>query len=476
MSRTPVILAVLAALCVTTAVTPAQRPRDELLFTTLKPEQTLCPKPPSLRRIDPNDVMSVVPPTSVGPACRGADKWAPANAWCTLIGDENADGRIYEALFAGGHIDALQWAVKNKYPGTPSMRDMYISPKSPIGSNVSGAVADPGDAFRVQANGQFRKFLTVNQIRGAFNISSRTVNLDAITLAKHPKLGWFIYLSLENTHGVTVVNGGPMIAQDGAVLGLRVAALGEPVVLAPNPAYMVLTEAMMNALVTSSGVRNASGTPVTAIGDTDGLHWESSNQMFQNQFGVWNELMFSGERLTGGAVLTTAGGGSIAVLNGAPLASNVATTGVQVGLLPGPGAMVGSLNGLEVRPAELTHNFVLETPLPVIPAGGGVLRVDVGGASPAPGNVFLLVGVVAPGTPIVPFVPLGVPVSCFPEVLFPPTWFLPPAFLPVPVNAQGEGSAIFGLIPPPGADIYFQAWNWDPVSATVRLSTPITVE
>jgi len=86
------------------------------------------------------------------------------------------------------------------------------------------------------------------------------------------------------------------------------------------------------------------------------------------------------------------------------------------------------------------------------------------------------VAVVGPGTPIVPFVPLGIPLSCFPEVLFPPTWIVPPGFLPVPVNAQGEGSAIFGIIPPPGVDIYFQAYNWDPVSATVRLSTPITVE
>jgi len=138
--------------------------------------------------------------------------------------------------------------------------------------------------------------------------------------------------------------------------------------------------------------------------------------------------------------------------------------------------MVGGLNGLAVRDAARTQNFVLETPLPVIPAGGGLLRVDVGGASPAPGVVFLLVGVVGPGTPIVPFIPIGIPLSCFPEVLFPATWIVPPGFLPVPVNAQGEGSAIFGLIPPPGVDIYFQAYNWDPVSATVRLSTPITVE
>ena len=37
-------------------------------------------------------------------------------------------------------------------------------------------------------------------------------------------------------------------------------------------------------------------------------------------------------------------------------------------------------------------------------------------------------------------------------------------------------SFVIGPVPPLGADLYFQAYNWCPFSATVRLSTPITVE
>ena len=486
--KTPILLlATIAAMLLLVAGTSVAQ-NGALQFTTFERERTLCTKAglQSLRRVDTRDVMRVVPPTIVPPpGCRGADKWAPLNAWCALIGDEDGDCSIWE-LGLGGKIDALLRIPEKQgslCSAVNSMRNIYISMANPLGNNVSGITTNPGDVFRVQDPGQIVRFLTANQIANAFNIAGPNLpNVDAITWATHQKYGDMIYLSLEGNHMVNVAGfPGPVMANDGAVLGIRVTGWGEPATLAP-PGYLVLTEAEVDAMVVTSQVSNPAGACVLNIIDLDGLHRDPRGGTFHNARGTWNNLMFSGENLDGGAVLSTWANGSIAVFNGAPLADSCAgpgaapTTGDKVGLAPDLNQnMVHSLNGLEAKDKNQLHRFILETPTPEV-HGAGLVQIDVEGALPSPGWVGLVFGGVTPCTSIVSF---GyVPPVCldnFPGIMDPMVWLLPPTVLGIPVAPNGIGSAGW-MIQPIHFDFYFQAYYWDVGSVTLRMSTPVSVE
>jgi hypothetical protein len=259
-----------------------------------------------------------------------------------------------------------------------------------------------------------------------------------------------------------------MVALDGSILALPVAAWTEPVTLA-GAGFMVMTEGQVDGLVMNSNVYDALGGQPMTIGDLDGLHRAPGT--FQNQWGQWNHLLFCGETLTGGAVLTTQGGGAVAQINSTPLANNAAATdGRQVGLRPGGGAnFVSSLNGLEVQSAKDLCHYVAETPTPEL-RGAGTIQVDLEGA--IPGFAFLLVGV-AP-LPITPFLDLPAVLDggCFPEIFQPALHF---ATFAVGINAQGQGSWALAL-PALNGKVVCQALSVDPMTGLVHLSTPLTIE
>ena len=102
--------------------------------------------PPSLRTVGREDIMAVTPNPQTG---FSAQKFAPHDAFTTLVGDEDADKSFWESILAE-NIDALLW--KKDSTGR-SVRDLYISTKEPIGDHVNsatggvsgGAVASPGD-------------------------------------------------------------------------------------------------------------------------------------------------------------------------------------------------------------------------------------------------------------------------------------------------------------------------------------------
>ena len=424
-----------AAIALATALSlPAQG--AGLLFTTLRGgEQTRDVKPQSLRLLDKEDVMLVQPDAVTPPSAR---KFAPHDAYCALVGDENNDTKFWESPLTL-NTDALLWCKDSR---GASMRELYISTNEILEGHVNvntggGGMPDtarPGDVFRVvidsvNNDGQFYYLLREEQIRAAFQIGAKEkINVDAITADWKRKM---IYISLEEDHTVVVNNaGGPftLIAKDGAVLGLPVTTWSEPVTMTTAGGLMVLTEAQVDSMVAASLIARHDGNAAVTIGDLDGLNLVAGNRYFKNKWGGFHHLMFCGENLTGGGIVRT--GGAIATINGSPMgAIGGPTSGEAVGLRPNN---VGSLNGLHIRVRKAISTNVTETPTPEL-HGAGTVRVDI--ESFMAGPAFLLLDVATlpihgmnPALP--PFLP-----GFHADTIWPA-----PMFLPVVLNGQGIGS------------------------------------
>src|SRR6185436_17758556 len=96
--------------------------------------------------------------------------------------------------------------------------------------------------------------------------------------------------------------------------------------VAPGAGTIAVYEAQWDNMVMTSGVADAAGAPVMTIGDLDGLAFENAGALTwasQGSGGVVTlpHFLFCGSTLGGAAVLSTQGTGSIAILNGQPLAS-----------------------------------------------------------------------------------------------------------------------------------------------------------
>jgi len=431
-TRLPLVLATLLG----PVATALGQGNEELLFTTLGPEQTRSLVPPvSLQLIEPQDAMIVRPQT--GP--HTARKHTPHDCFVTMAGDEDNDGVYWESVL-GNKIDALYMTVQASFPNN-NPRHMYFSPEVRIDPAVSGVPIRPGDVARIRPLGQFAFFLTEDQIRLAFGITTVfPVNVDAVAVDLQNRV---VYLSLEDDVRVWVVDPTGVLnavtAKDGAILAIPVQSLfTEPVSgVVANSGQIVATESEVSAMVANSLMRDSSGGNPTTIEDLDGLDMDPLGGNFFSATGPHPNLLFCGETLTGGAILSTglsgATPGRIAQINGVAMANQgPPTTGFAVGLRETAGTIgPDSLNGLQRLP--FACEFVTETPSPVLAGGQGVLRVDIGGADPA-GLTVLLVGFAPPLPPAAAVAMTPFPNSCFPEYIpYVANFF-------VAINADGFGS------------------------------------
>lgn len=271
-----------------------------------------------------------------------------------FIGDADLDGELQDASTAcpGAGTDVL--FVKHFPAPQPGggPRDVYLSKVDSTGLDPT---LENGDVFRFAAQGAPEIFVTEAQLLDALGqASTADLNTDALCQADNGDL----FVSFADAE---VAPGGT--ADDGGLLRIPASAItydasDNVAAIAVGSAELIAQEAEVNAWIAASGVlTSVGGAPSTSI-DLTGLELDPAGGTFEaplvpglllpNLLFAWNG--FSND----GAVLSTAAGGSLASLNGVPLASDVATTGAQIGLLPDSTGL-GGLMGIAVvdeRPAQ----------------------------------------------------------------------------------------------------------------------------
>ncbi len=353
-----------------------------LLFVPKKLEVTRhTTGSPALRGL-PKKSVAIVEPG--GSSCsQTAHKFVPGVAFQTLVGDEDGDGDVHTR----GMFDSIEALLVRPYQWDPtrtkfvartaaiSARDVYITPKIKLGTNVSGAPGlRPCDSGSITADGQIRYFIRGEQIISALGmvdqerqpLAPEDISIDAITV----DMSGTVYLSFEETHMFQLMCGTlqTYTVLDGAVLMIPAGSLtfgfyGNVTAAQANSGRVLFSEATIDQMVKHAKVKNHNGSCPERCFDTDGLALDPRGGTMQ--YGWCNyvtpipNLLFTTAANTGAGVLSTRNYGEIARLNGCPLAKSCGmpggTTGQQVGLKAT--GSVGSLNGLAVariRPFRFT--------------------------------------------------------------------------------------------------------------------------
>lgn len=429
-----------------------------LLYTTNQPEtSTQCPPLPGITTVAVNDIEHIVP--AIPPAWPGAFQTRQA---CEVMwGDQDGDGSFAEpTLF--GRIDAL---LPPFHVGggaiQPNGRNVWFSPEVQTTALVGAPLLHEAELGRMLPNGVLEEFINRAQVYAAFGLpAAAQANIDAAAMVWNVGL----FLSFENAVNInTAFNGMVAGVPDGAILAIPFNSIvwaasaydGAAVVanVVAGSGVIVLGEPQVDALVAASGIRDNAGVPVMAIGDTDGLEADPQGGMFfsqglveHQQFpgGMVPNLIFCGQNLTGGGIVSTSG--NIAVVNGVPMGNAAgATTGADLGLVTAGG--VGSLNGLGLT-GVVQPRFVTACTSRLLAPGN--INFEVA-ADPGGVVLFALQHLPPPASGIFPCVGLGF--AGFPDAyLLPPTphggvvaggWFAPtPIAVPPPVWALAAGSVL----------------------------------
>lgn len=451
----------------------------DFAFTLTLPELTLSGSgSTSLSQIRPNEIAHyMIPPTGCGSV--SAEKWAPRGMFHTQAGDEDGDDSYWEpGLF--GQIDALSYSAWPMTPNSPwNRRTIFFSPRQPMGNAVSlGASLRPGDVGRIvrgaAGDGQVEYLITAEMVQIALGLppTPAVVNVDAVSVTRQ----FGVVFSLEFDRPVALCTGATMV-RDGDVLMIPGSAIswtsdGRVASVAPGSAVIAYDEGQMDLFVSSANVANRNGICLSTIGDTDALQvvfGAPTVGSVPTCFGPapLPELFFSGSMLTGGAILTTAGGGMIRPGPCGPMGTTCGgfTSGMQIGLRP-PSPTQGiasSVNGLCDNRTQL---FTLESPTPQV-AVGTAFSLDVNSPGPL---TFILCSFAPSG-------PAGVATSAN----FPFGLNTYPDYYPTPFTLAGSPfvtPSMFASYTSPAVpftvDLVLQAAAV--AGGSIALSNPVTVE
>lgn len=454
------------AIALTLSLVVSTAAAQSLTFTTLGSEGTRSGSSGTSLSLLTSEDVATVTPINVG---YSAESYAVHMNWNTLVGDGDGDAFYYENPLAK-YVDALHPCSKS---GDIKIRDLFISGADPI-PTASGSTLRPAGVGAIRPGANVVPLISEAMIRSALDITPNLLNLnvDAITVDQKGS----IYLSFEDqimtSTGVVLNDGGIAMIPAWAILwaGCSVATV------APMSGGFILSEATMDAITANAMAADVFGGMIAGVSDVDGLEVDprggSIGVVLQGQQIAIPNLIFSGERLTGGAILSTNLGGDIAVINGFLMATPFGfgpTTGSQVGLNPvSPSILgkVGSLNGLALH--DLPQRFIMDSTTPYLPSAG-TLDVTVGGADPGALVLVLLgLGPVGAGG-FQPSVPVMNP--CFPE------WFSV-GFGIGPFAADVNGflnlPLAYGGGVPAGMTVVFQSVS--PKGSALGFSAPITIQ
>ncbi len=445
---------------------------QEFLYTTSQPEQTLSGSGGTvLRFVRPNEIVHL----PVQPCPSRAEKWAPRTMFHTQAGDEDNDGIWWEPGMLG-QIDALMipWASTT----APNQRTIYYSPSAALGTTVSGAPGlRPGDVGRIvrvgTADGQVQHFIREEQIKQALGLPVTAV-IDVDAIASQPNFG--VFFSLDTDIVCNLCSTGPTLVRDGDLLmipgpDLSWTTFGTVGAVLPGRALVVHTEAQMDAMVTNARVTNRFGACQTQILDLEGLELAGTGTAGTvpgcGGPRPYPHFLFSGESLTGGAILSTMAGGMIHNTGCMPYGTNCTfgpTLGNQIGLRP-PSATLGIPSFVNALCASRAIVFSSEAQVPQIPV---FTPAAIDFASPGANTwVFLTFGPTAPGS-VAPSLPFTWGNLCYPD------YYAPPAFMGVIGTASGFGTYTSPPVPWP-TKLIFQGITITPWS-TIEASTPTTLE
>jgi hypothetical protein len=344
--RISTFLCTLPLLC---AVAPAQH---TLLFIAGTADRnTLALDAPEVDLMRSDEIYEVTPLVGVAYPAR---PFLPISLQYHYVGDLDGDG-IYVEDDIEGPGDTLDAVfIKSGTVGPVTPRDVFWSVVSTSTANIPGLRVS--DVVRFSGQGTLEFFLTQVQLNDAcgYASTSNTVNLDAICQSAAGDLFF-------SQSGVNTING--IATDDGDLLVIPTAAIsydmnGNVQAIAPGSAVRIASQTDLIAMITASGHRTSVGGTVDSVAspafelsglelDPNGGTWVSplDAQTYPNILFCWSD--FSND----GAIISTAGGGSIATINGVPIGSTVATLGDQIGIQPTSTGTFGP-NGMALIPLQ----------------------------------------------------------------------------------------------------------------------------
>ncbi len=424
------VLSATATLC---AALSAQGP--DFLITYSQPEVTLSGSNGTpLQFLLPNEISHLE--YSNGPCSSlSAEKWSPRACYHAMAGDENSNAMYWNPTLFGA-IDALVEGISPTPIGGTNPRTVFISPAQALGNGVSALPLRPGDIGRIVRNssgdGQVEYFLRQDEINIALGLPPNTpIDVDAAAFTP----GHGVFLSLDQDH-FCFPQCGPTFLQDGAIFMIPSWAITytwdfRVQSVLPNSAFVVYTEAQVDAMVVSAQITNRFGTCLTNAIDLEALDidWMGGGQTIVPCAGAVlqvPDLIFSVATATGAGLLTTQGGGTI--YNGmcggmARGCGGGPTFGPQSGIQP-TSATVGAPSYVNAICSTWTLRYALQARTPVLtsPVAAGVPVFDIN--SPAPWN-FVFVTFVPSGVNAVPTSFPSFPFSLlgFPDYYPTPTFY-----------------------------------------------------
>lgn len=354
--RIPAILIPLPLLC---ALAPAQH--TVLFVAGTSDERTLAVDASEIDLMRSDEIYEVTPIAGVPYPAR---PFLPISLQWHYVGDLDGDAQYVEDDFEGpaNVIDAV--FVKANTVGPVSPRNVYWSMASTSGLDIPGLRVS--DVVRYAGQGVLEYFLTQVQINDAcgYAASSNTINLDAICQSAAGDI-FFSQSGLSSINGISGEDGDLWVIPNAAI---SYDMNGNVSAITPGSAVRIATEDDLIALVAASGQRSSVGGVITSSAnpsfelsgleiDPNGGTWVSpiDSQSYPNILFVWSD--FSND----GAIISTAGGGTIATLNGVAMGSTVATLGDQLGVLPDSTGMNGP-NGLALVPLQPSTFTLLNFP------------------------------------------------------------------------------------------------------------------
>lgn len=375
-------LTLLAVLPFAAALLPAQH--VILMTSGTTDENTIGLDAPEIDLIRNDSIFEVTPVPGVGYTAR---PFLPVTLQWFYVGDSDADGVYVDASVdgPGGQIDEI--FVKRGVVGPVTPRDVFFSIAA-TNAQLPGVL--PSDIVRYAAQGVREVFLSEAQLM--IGTGGTSLNLDALCQSAAGDL--FFSFSLTETLPIGSVDDGDLLMIPASAIIYDGA--GNVASILPNSTVRVANEADLEAMIANSGHRTSVGGLHTAASafELSGLEIDPNGGTFVSpldaQLVLPNLLFCWNDSTNDGAILSTAAGGSIAVINGVPMGSTIATQGDQIGWLPGSTGVFGP-GGLALIPAQPQAYAMLNYPRNLHTQGSGMSMVQfqVSGGTPLGASLVL---------------------------------------------------------------------------------------